>query len=111
MNADQKKAFDGEICQAKLHIKKQNYDQAFMHLERAHIIGQLSVIAHTLSHVYMLKVGILKKDAREIFGQILRLPLGVIGSAVGIVPTGNSGGSNVSPFQKMDIPEDIQQLF
>ena len=35
---------------------------------------------------------------------------GILGSAIGILPTGNTGGSNVSPFKKMNISDDIKKL-
>ena len=102
--------FVHEVDQAKSFINEKVYDKAFYHLERAHVIGQRSVILHAISHFYMLKIGILKRDFREIIGQLIRLPLGILGSAVGIVPTGNTGGSNVSAFVKMDIPEDLKKM-
>ena len=56
----------------------------------------------------MLKVAFLSKDMKEILGQLFRLPLGIVGSLVGIVPIGNTGGSNVSAFKRMELPEDIR---
>ncbi|EQC48064.1 DUF3703 domain-containing protein [Bacteriovorax sp. Seq25_V] len=102
--------FNKEVTQAKSLIRKGDFELAFVHLERAHVIGQLYVIPHTISHYYMLVVGIKKRSFKEIFGQLIRLPLGVLGSAVGIVPTGNTGGSNISAFKKLPIPSDIQEI-
>lgn len=102
-----KKAFDREIA---LGLEKYNlgsFDEAFYHFERAHVLGQNEVWPHTLSHLWMLKVGIKTKNLKEVLGQLLRIPLGVLGSSIGIVPTGNTGGANVSAFKKMPIPEDL----
>lgn len=110
MKEKQMLAFRQEIQKAKSLIAQADLEQAFLHLERAHVLGQRFVLPHTLAHFYMLKIGWLRKDVNEVIGQIIRLPLGVIGSAIGVVPTGNTGGSNVSAFQKMEIPADIQEL-
>lgn len=102
--------FNTEMDKAKSLIKVKEFDCAFSHLERAHVLGQKYVIPHTVSHWYMLKIGWKKRDLKEILGQLIRLPLGLVGSFVGIVPTGNTGGSNVSAFIKMDIPQEFLEL-
>ena len=43
-------------------------------------------------------------------GQILRLLAVFPASLFGWVPTGNTGGANVSAFQKMVIDEDLQKI-
>jgi len=43
-------------------------------------------------------------------GQVVRLVLGVLGSAVGKVPVGNTGGSNVSMFKRMPIEPELQDI-
>ena len=40
----------------------------------------------------------------------MRLVLGVLGSAVGKVPVGNTGGSNVSMFKRMPIEPELQDI-
>ena len=42
------------------------------------------------------------------FGQIVRIVLGTLGSAVGLVPVGNTGGTNVSMFKRMPIAPELQ---
>lgn len=32
----------------------------------------------------------------------------IVPSLIGVVPTGNTGGANVNPFKKMDIPKDLK---
>lgn len=77
---------------------------------RAHIISQRYVIEHTISHLWMLKVGIKTKDIKEIIGQLLRIPAGVIGSFIQVLPIGNTGRSNVGAFKKMEVPMDLKEL-
>ena len=110
MNEKLKNAFNHEISSAKGFIASKEYDQAFYHLERAHVLGQKFVSAHTLSHCYMLKVGLIRNDYKEVLGQIFRIVAGILGSTVGIVPSGNTGGSNVSAFKKMEIPHDLKRV-
>ncbi len=110
MNEKLKKNFYRHINIAKDLIDQGSLDEAFSVLEVAHVLGQRYIIPHMLSHYYMLKIGILNRDVKEVLGQLFRLPTGVLGSAIGILPTGNTGGSNVSPFKKMNISDDIKNL-
>ena len=87
-----------------------DFATAFGHLERAHILGQWYVGAHTRAHLGMLRVGWLRRDAREILGQLLRIPGAMIGSALGRVPRGNTGGSNVSAFLEMPIAPELKEI-
>lgn len=87
-----------------------NYRACWTHLERAHIIGQAYPFHHSLVHWKMLLFGIKVKDIREIIGQIPRLLVGGVKSFVGEIPTGNTGGSDVPPLQRMAIPEDLQVI-
>ncbi len=83
---------------------------AFGYLERAHILGQRSTVQHVRVHLWMLWWGVRNHKAREVLGQFTR----VIGAAtktwVGFIPTGNTGGANVSPFKPMAIPDDLAEL-
>jgi hypothetical protein len=110
MHKSLKEAFYKELNLSKSLIKNKDLDKAFYHLERSHVLGQYYVVPHTLSHWYMLKVGFIKKDLKEVVGQLIRLPLGILGSFVGVVPTGNAGGSNVSALKKMEIPEELSKV-
>ncbi len=85
MNEKLKNHFRDEIGKALMLIERKEYVRAFVFLERAHILGQRFVMAHTISHWYMLKVGWLKKDLKEVMGQLIRLPLGIIGPFIGVV--------------------------
>jgi hypothetical protein len=110
MQGKLKDHFYSHIAKAKALVESDRLDEAFSALEVAHVLGQRYPIPHTISHLYMLKVGLLKCDAKEVFGQLFRIPTGFMGSIIGVFPTGNTGGSNISPFKSLGIPEDIQRI-
>lgn len=110
MNPKLREFFDQEMNQAILMIENKQLDQAFYHLERAHILGQKYVIPHIKIHFWMLKVGLIRKSTSEVLGQILRIILGAIGSFVGIVPIGNTGGTNINMFARMPITKDLETI-
>ena len=89
-------------------IRNADFPTAWRQLERAHIIGQPWLLQHTYVHWLMLKFGIKIKNKKEILGQLPRLLVGGIKSFVGVIPTGNTGGANVSPLRKMEIPEELK---
>ncbi len=103
-------AFELEMAQARAHLAAGDDDAAFRAFERAHVLGQRWVVPHTRSHLGMLRVGWRRRDAREILGQLARIPGGIVGSAIGVIPVGNTGGANVSAFRPMAIPDDLQAL-
>lgn len=83
---------------------------AWRHLERAHILGQRSAIAHTQAHLRMAAYALRRADAREVLGQLPRIVGGFFLSLSGRVPTGNTGGANVPAEQPMPIPDDLRRL-
>jgi hypothetical protein len=85
------------------------YADAFRRFERAHVLGQRFVIPHTRTHVWMLRIGWKTRSVREILGQLIRIPGGIVGSALGLVPVGNTGGSNVPAMKRLSIPDDLKQ--
>jgi hypothetical protein len=110
MNLIQSMAFNSEIALAKEFIAQGELEAGFAHLERAHVIGQVFVVPHAKSHWLMLKVEFRRRRPVAAFGQIVRLVLGILGSAVRVVPVGNTGGSNVSMFKRMPIAPDLQNI-
>ncbi len=85
-------------------------DSAFSHLERAHILGQTSTVEHVRVHWHMFLWGIRHRNFGECLGQLIRIVGAAIGTAIGLVPQGNTGGTNVNPFQSMPIPPDLAAL-
>ena len=104
------KYYNQELEQAKAAYQVKTWEKCFYHLERAHILGQPYIVPHTTTHIWMFRVGFHKKDFREVIGQIFRIVTGVVGSALGTLPYGNTGGSNVNPFKPMEVPQDLKSL-
>jgi len=103
-----KTSFNEEMNKAILLIQNKELKKGFYHLERAHILGQRYVIPHIKTHWWMLKVALIKRSINEVFGQIIRIIFGALGSFIGLVPIGNTGGANVSMFLSMPIPKDLE---
>lgn len=110
MNTRQRVAFDREIGLARDLVAAGDMHRAFLHLERAHVIGQTFVGAHAMAHWRMLVLEIRRKRVGAVLGQAARLALGVIGSAVGIVPIGNTGGTDISMFKRLPIAPELQAI-
>ncbi len=104
-----KKAFDVEMALGKSHFSQKRYQEAFNCFERAHVLGQFHVLPHFYTHMWMFFIGLKTGNLNEIAGQLLRMPLGIVGSAVGKVPKGNTGGANVKLTSTMPIPDDLKQ--
>ncbi len=83
---------------------------AFSHLERAHILGQTSTVEHVRVHWHMFLWGVRQGNVRETLGQLLRIVGAAIGTAAGLVPQGNTGGTNVNSFKSMPIPPELAAL-
>ena len=83
---------------------------AFGHLERAHVLGQASTVEHVRVHWRMFLWGLRQRSVRECLGQVLRIAGAATKTAVGLVPHGNTGGSNVSPFKRMPVPPELEAL-
>ena len=83
---------------------------AFSHLERAHILGQPSTVEHVHVHWHMFLWSIRQCNVRECLGQLLRIVGAAIGTAAGLVPKGNTGGTNVNSFKSMPIPPELAAL-
>ena len=99
-----------EILAAYQAEKQGQPDIAFSHLERAHILGQTATVEHVRVHWHMFLWGVRRSNLGECLGQLLRIAGAAIGTAAGLVPQGNTGGTNVNPFQPMPIPQDLAAL-
>ena len=102
-------AFKHEMQRAVIAKKNVDFEDAFHHYERAHILSQKYTWPHMKSHLGMLHIGYLRKDAREVFGQCVRVVAAMFFSKIW-VPIGNTGGANVSALKPMPIPEDLKPL-
>lgn len=102
-------AFNIEMQAMRAHITAGEYAAAFSRLERAHILGQKNTWRHTQVHLWMLRLGWQRRDAREVLGQLLRITAALLFSKIW-VPLGNTGGANVSATQPMPVPEDLAAI-
>lgn len=109
--ADRRNVLRGEVTSAREHLSGGRFNEAFRHLERAHILGQLRFADHVVVHLWMLRVALARADRREVRGQLLRLVATVPGHLFGWVPLGNTGGADVSALRPMPIPVDLQPHF
>jgi hypothetical protein len=110
MNVTLRLAFDREIALGEALIASGDLDGAMKHLERAHVLGQPFVGPHWKAHASMLELEVRQRRFGAAWGQVLRLFLGAIGSAVGVIPVGNTGGSDISMFERLPIAPDLQAI-
>jgi hypothetical protein len=110
MNTERRLAFDREIDLGRELIAAGDLDRAFRHLERAHVIGQALVRPHAKAHWLMFTLEIRRGRLAAVFGQAVRIVLGIVGSAVGVVPVGNTGGTDISMFKRLPIAPDLQKI-
>lgn len=81
---------------------------AFTHLESAHVLGQASTAQHVRVHWRMFLWGLQQRNIKECLGQLLRIVGAATKTVFGLVPHGNTGGSNVSPFKPMPLPPELE---
>lgn len=101
--------------QAELESAKQervngDHEAEFHHLENAHVIGQESTLWHVRVHWQMLLWAIRNSKVKEFLGQLIRVFGAATKTAIGLVPMGNTGGTNVSPFKVMPINPEHQSI-
>lgn len=106
-----KQAAQAHLQQARQHYQAAEYQQAFVLLERAHLLGQRFLLLHLQTHWWMLKCGSRQQVTAEICGQLLRLLAVLPAYLLGWVPLGSTGGANVSALRPMPIPPEFLPLF
>lgn len=105
----QREVFDAELVAARTLEATGDFECAFHRLERAHVLGQRSVWAHTLVHWRMFRFGLRQRDVREICGQLPRI-IAALTKTLIWVPKGNTGGARVSAFRPMPVPPDLRRF-
>ena len=90
--------------------EEQSFEEAWHHLERAHVAAQDRFGPHCVAHWRMLRLAWRAGDWRELLGQIFRLSPAPIGNITGRLPIGNSSRSNVSAFARMEIEPEIRRV-
>lgn len=98
-----------ELEAAARHDALREPTTAFRHLERAHVLGQASTVEHVCVHGAMLRWALRHRQPAEALGQAWRLAGALLKTWLW-VPTGNTGGTGVSGFARMPIPDELQRL-
>ena len=62
---------------------------------------------HVRAHMRMAAWALRQHSAKEFRGQLLRIVGAATKTAVGWVPSGNTGGADVSPLKPLPIPPDL----
>lgn len=96
-----------ELTSAKQARIQRDNTTEFKHLENAHVLGQASTLLHTKVHVLMLFWAVRKMDIKECLGQVFRIIGAATKTAIGFIPYGNTGGTNVSPFKALPVPSKL----
>jgi hypothetical protein len=102
-------AYEQEVQRADEALQRADFEAAFSHLERAHVLAQRLTGRHTFIHWRMLVAGLRRGDVREVVGQVPRIVASILFSRLW-VPRGNSGRSRVSALKAMPVPADLQHL-
>ncbi len=110
MNTIHAEVLKSEINRAKALMKAGRPGEAMPHLERAHVLGQRFTGPHAAVHWLMFRVAVAERRPGAALGQLVRIALGLFGNAIGVLPVGNTGGSDVNMFRKMPIPADLAAI-
>ena len=71
-------AYEREVQQADEALKRADFETAFRHLERAHVLAQRTTGRHTFIHWRMLVAGLRRGDLREVVGQVPRIVASIL---------------------------------
>ena len=94
---------EAELTLARVARISGHYTNEFMHLENAHVLGQPVTFLHVKVHCLMLMWAVRQKNPHEIFGQLFRIIGAATKTGIGLVPRGNTGGANISPFKALPL--------
>jgi hypothetical protein len=102
-------AYAQEVEQADQALRRDDFETAFRHLERAQVLAQRMTGRHTFNHWRMPVAGLRRGDLREVVGQVPRIVASVLFSRLW-VPRGNGGRARTSAFKPMPVPDDLKHL-
>lgn len=102
-------AYEREVERADEALQRDDFETAFRHLERAHVLAQRMTGRHTAVHWRMLVAGLRRGDMTEVVGQVPRIVASILFSRIW-VPRGNTGRARVSALKPMPVPEDLRDL-
>ena len=101
------------ICELELAAQAKdsgNIVAEFQCLENAHILGQESTYWHVKVHILMFMWACRNFKSKELLGQAFRIVGAVTKTVFGLVPQGNTGGANVSPFKVMPVKPEYKAI-
>jgi hypothetical protein len=101
--------YESEISHAIKALGARQYEQCFLHLERAHILGQRQTFRHTYAHWLMFRAAVGRHDFRELLGQLPRMLTAMLFSRIW-VPLGNTGRARVNAFKPMPVSDDLRRM-
>ncbi|APD86469.1 hypothetical protein BM527_10430 [Alteromonas sp. Mex14] len=101
---------ESELVLARNKQFQHNKADCFAHLENAHVLGQASTRLHVKVHIMMLLWAVKQRDLGEFCGQLFRIIGAATKTVFGLVPHGNTGGANVSPFKAMPIKPKLARV-
>lgn len=101
---------DAELLRARELLQRGEDMEAFTHLERAHVLGQFSTSQHVRVHWHMLRWAVEQRRCTEAAGQVLRIAAASVLTGFGLLPEGNTGGTNQSVFRRQPVPADLAQI-
>ena len=96
-------AVDAELKLAQTARTQGDSSGEFHHLENAHVLGQRSTLLHVKVHLLMMLWGFRNRSMKEVFGQLFRTVGAATKTAIGLIPDGNTGGANISPFKPLPL--------
>ncbi len=105
-----KQQFYFQLKLGKQALKNKDTKTSFYHFENAHVLGQKHVFRHTLSHFHMLFFGLKTNNYKESIGQVFRI-IAAISCTLIWVPTGNTGGVNISSIKPIAIRKELLKYF
>lgn len=103
------RAFEAEMAAGGAALAAGELERAFVHYQRAHVLGQRHTLWHLRSHCGLLRVGFARRDPRECLGQAPRLLAALLCSGLW-VPAGNPGHARISAFQQVPVAADLRRV-
>jgi hypothetical protein len=93
-----RRTFEAHLIRGRQHLAAGEHDQAIDAFEQAHLVGQHWTLPHTRSHLAFFASGWARRDAREIFGQLLRITWSALFTWLW-VPRGNVGSTRMAAWR------------
>ena len=101
---------NAEIEFAESAEARGQFHSAVTHLERAHELDHKSTVQHVQAHLLMLGFALCNRRGSEVVVQFWRVMAAAVFTPVGLLASGNTGGTDASGFLSLPIPADLQRL-